>query len=613
MKKIIVATIGLALVLGLINCSQSATKTNYHSLFSDNLETPAIGTVPDRISLDQGWDNETRMKFWFTSQGSQILPYSWFVHLEQSDTTSYFRDSEHMESMRYLPSQSSALNPGGLPIGFTITSNNQKDEDQWLGMTCAACHTNQMDYNGRQLIIDGGPTLANFVLFLSELIDAMNATNGDNDKFDRFAQNVLGTDNTSDVSDQLRRDLLKVTQDLAERQLVNALPDNYPADFTSYARLDAFGNIQNAGTAFALHDLANRNPPVAPVSYPFLWGTHQSDVVQWDASAPNTSIVGPLTRNIGEVVGVFGKLSIDKVSGIKKILGEEHRYSSTINFNNLGLLEDWVRDLRSPAWPQKYFPPIDAVKAAEGHLLFQQHCESCHQVIPRSNEGYRYISVKTPVKELRTDPYTAWNAQNYTAKSLILEGSKNKILAGPTFEETTTALDIPINGVLGLIIDNPIEAISAGAVEVDGKAEKLTKNQIVEQHINTHDSMILVQKRALEFQARSDTTIDVNGLVYKARPLNGIWATAPFSHNGSIPNLWQLLQDPMDRQKSFWVGSREFDPIQVGYITDEGLSEFHVENEQGEIQKGNSNLGHIYGTILTDDQKWKLIEYMKTL
>jgi hypothetical protein len=42
--------------------------------------------------------------------------------------------------------------------------------------------------------------------------------------------------------------------------------------------LDAFGNIQNAGTAFALHDLNNKNIPNAPVSYPFIWGTHQSDV-----------------------------------------------------------------------------------------------------------------------------------------------------------------------------------------------------------------------------------------------------------------------------------------------------------------------------------------------
>ena len=109
------------------------------------------------------------------------------------------------------------------------------------------------------------------------------------------------------------------------------------------------------------------------------------------------------------------------------------------------------------------------------------------------------------------------------------------------------------------------------------------------------------------------------------RPLNGIWATAPYLHNGSVPNLWELLKKPKDspindpqmkkefRIQEFWVGSREFDPDNVGFDTKKGLSHFKVFTSEGKIQGGNSNLGHTWGTRLSDEQKKQLLEYMKTL
>ena len=54
-------------------------------------------------------------------------------------------------------------------------------------------------------------------------------------------------------------------------------------------------------------------------------------------------------------------------------------------------------------------------------------------------------------------------------------------------------------------------------------------------------------------------------LVYKGRPLQGIWATAPYLHNGSVPSLYTLLLPPAERPKTFCVGSRVFDPKEVGF------------------------------------------------
>jgi hypothetical protein len=109
-----------------------------------------------------------------------------------------------------------------------------------------------------------------------------------------------------------------------------------------------------------------------------------------------------------------------------------------------------------------------------------------------------------------------------------------------------------------------------------------------------------------------------NLATYKARPLNGIWATAPFLHNGSVPNLYQLLLPDNQRVKTFSVGSREFDPENVGYRTDAGF-EFKTH------LPGNLNTGHSGPDFtqtkgedgnyrdFTDDERWSLLEYMKTL
>ena len=95
----------------------------------------------------------------------------------------------------------------------------------------------------------------------------------------------------------------------------------------------------------------------------------------------------------------------------------------------------------------------------------------------------------------------------------------------------------------------------------------------------------------------------------KGRPLTGAWATAPFLHNGSVTSLYQLLTPADKRVKKFYVGTREFDPVEVGFkykTATPGSFMFDA------TIRGNRNSGHAYGTELTDDEKWALIEFMKT-
>ncbi|MGH9433027.1 MAG: hypothetical protein ACRD3T_15955 [Terriglobia bacterium] len=99
---------------------------------------------------------------------------------------------------------------------------------------------------------------------------------------------------------------------------------------------------------------------------------------------------------------------------------------------------------------------------------------------------------------------------------------------------------------------------------------------------------------------------------YSNVPLDGCWARAPYLHNGSVPTLWDLLQPVDKRPAVFYTGYDVYDPKDVGFIT----SGSEAERAGFKYQvcfPGNSNIGHTYGTELKQEEKWDLIEYLKTL
>ena len=99
---------------------------------------------------------------------------------------------------------------------------------------------------------------------------------------------------------------------------------------------------------------------------------------------------------------------------------------------------------------------------------------------------------------------------------------------------------------------------------------------------------------------------------YSNTPLDGVWARAPYLHNGSVPTLWDLLEPVEKRPAVFYTGYDVYDPKNVGFITsgpDAESAGFKYEI----CIPGNSNVGHSFGTELKDNEKWDLIEFMKTL
>ena len=380
-----------------------------------------------QLYLDQGWTAEERQRFYFTSQGSQLIPYDWFLVLEAVDG-SPFRSDANMHKLRFIPQPPGDRNPHGLPVGFVRDDNpadvfnikraflgeNLASEDYprtnaWVGLTCAACHTVRIAMPTATLTIDGGPALADIQTFLESLTQSLQATHKEPARMDRFARAVLADNYNADEAAALKKRVAAYTSALEQVVARNASSVRY-----GHARLDAFGAILNEICATALQIPENRQPSDAPASFPFLWETPRLDWVQWNGSTNN-----PLTRNVGEALGVFAHFSLTGPD-------EADRFQSTVNLRNLFELEQLVDKLRAPAWPEEHLGRIDRQKAERGAKLFEQNCAKCHGVrgpdgqfplTAPNAKGHRFINTTmVPLEEIGTDNRLALNFLRHAAR-----------------------------------------------------------------------------------------------------------------------------------------------------------------------------------------------------
>ena len=68
--------------------------------------------------LDQGWEADDSLWFYNVTQGSDLIPYDFFLVLEQANSTDLFRSPENMNRFRYLPQKATRSNPDALPVGM---------------------------------------------------------------------------------------------------------------------------------------------------------------------------------------------------------------------------------------------------------------------------------------------------------------------------------------------------------------------------------------------------------------------------------------------------------------------------------------------------------------
>jgi hypothetical protein len=552
----------------------------------------ALTSLPAQTpkSLDQGWTPQQRARFYITSQGSQLIPLAWFLALEQDNGSPFTQD---LTRYGFLPS---LVNANGLPVGFTV--DNQAGT--WAGLNCSACHTNQVEYQGTTMQLDGGPTNADLYAFIAELTQALEKTLSDSARFDRFA-NKIPANNES--RQELRNELTRFSAYFST--YVNSATPKNP---WGPARADAFGLIFNRVAAIDLSDRAvwqwfhsletNNRQPNAPVSYPYLWGVSRMDKVQWNGVADNTSCIKRLGRNVGEVLGVFARIQLTP-----SITG----YKSTAAISDQVMLEETlIKHLKSPQWsdPNSNLPPIDKTKKAQGEALYRKYCVNCHVVIDRNSSSRVTVNL-TPLSKIGTDPAMAEGVACRTANTGSLAGTAQPVVGGTKLKPTDYVLNLAQNAVSGAIVNNPppLSCLLNLSAKASAAAQPKKPAQTSVQERQTLAKRIPpVYKRAIG-TGNCITALEQ----YIGRPLDGIWATAPYLHNGSVPSLYQLLLPANQRVAKFKVGSRVFDPVNVGFDITTGSFEFDTS------LPGNSNSGHEYGTNLTEAQRQQLLEYLKAL
>jgi mono/diheme cytochrome c family protein len=529
------------------------------------------------VWLHQGWGERERAIFHYTPQGTEIMPAAWLASLR----TGVFggprlMDAETLAPFRFVTvaaAHDPAVNPYGFPVGFAVHTHEGPGETyrgvRMAGFTCAACHTGQIDHNGRSIVIEGGAAMHDAVAFQRAMARAMILTGELPWKRARFLNEVLERDPDWPGG----RLALEAAFDRAVARIKVAAnePDrglNPVAE--GHGRLDALQRIANQLLADDLALPSNALPMDAPVSFPPVWDIWHFDWVQY-----NASVRQPMVRNVGEALGVRARTNFIDAAGAP--VAPPERWDSSVRVRDIDLIERTLHSLKPPPWPEDVLGPIDRPLARQGRALFERHCARCHaiQVVRGSGTPPEWHVPVVPLARIGTDANAArgFASRRYDARKL--------------------GVAEPITGVEALTV-----------------VTELVKNRAYDR---LSPPISPAERAALDGFGRANLVRAPCG--YKARPLVGIWATAPFLHNGAVPTLWDMLSQ--ERPTRFVVGDREFDPVKVGYRTDRPERGTWLDT----AETGNSNQGHwfrdgegqgIIGPALSDAERRALIEYLKS-
>lgn len=565
---------------------------------------PNFERPPEIVTLDQNWTDQQRREFHHTAQGTRLLPAVWFRALEQPCFSPFgcdaFADPAYLSRFGFIASHVDELNPDGLPIGFAVDQDfvdplDTRGPEPTMGLTCATCHTGELYYGKYAVQVEGAPAMIELAAFQKALglALAFNTTFPFSiGRYARFEARVLGSNAGAEQKADLRKRVDSFVSAALHQRDVTQERHIYDSG-AGFMRTDALTRIGNQVFAASANIDDNYVVANAPVRFPQIWNASWFTWVQY-----NSSISDPLSRNIGEALGVR---AVIKLTG-----PDAANFESSIDMRGLRTLEGLLagpgplQGLASPKWPAQ-FPPLDQAKVSAGAASYKTRCQKCHlpplpelqvdlarvayeqvhqpQYWWQNASGNWYIKVTdVPLDYVGTDPHEAADFKGRTANSGDL---------GKGTVSASAGLDIVTKGIADRFFR--LENVSAA------------------------DQIAWAGGRD-----PGDPRIRAE-LIYKARPLNGIWAAAPYLHNGSVPTLEALLSpDDASRPRTFWMGNKQFDPVKVGYdgVKIDGATLFDT------TRPGNANSGHrfedgptgkgIIGPALSATERAQIIEFLKS-
>jgi hypothetical protein len=328
-----------------------------------------------------------------------------------------------------------------------------------------------------------------------------------------------------------------------------------------------------------------------PGRFPPVWGFKDYDWVEWTI---NTNTV--MERNFTETLG----------AGATVILDPERTgslFESSIPIRNMHDLEWLAYYLDPPQWPTTIFGEITPDLAAAGERVFQSRCAGCHEYGDdrRTSTGLIRLRGMRP-EEAGTDATVALRItcpvpdtgaltiqpRSYTAKEAQLLKDCARVKAGTAF--TSHPFSRTVQAAVASIKQKAYAAAGIGAAE-----QRLMEDLDRRGSVTWRDTLL-------------DTQPPYGP--YAARPLHGIWAAAPYLHNGSVPTLYDLLLPPEQRPKTFALGDRDYDPVRLGFAVGKACDKQDCGIDTTRIGDGNG--GHTWGTDLAEPDRMALLEYLKT-
>ena len=405
-------------------------------------QTGAVGTL---TYAAQGWSAADRETFYTTSQGSHLMPYAWFKALRRTDVDEPFA-ADKLQRYGYLAHDVSPANPEGLPIGFIVDGPVASGE---LGLTCAACHTGQLEYTQGGIVhalrIDGAPAKADAQQFLTDLLAASRATLAESARFDAFAKAVLGPGYTAAKAAQVKDGFGKWVAQFGEFTDIS-LPAASP---WGPGQLDAFGMIFNRVAAGDLGIRDNYKVADAPVRYPFLWNASRQDRTQWNGGIHNGLYIQALGRNTGEVLGVFADFAPRRLVPPTPLAPAIIDFkNNSIDFAGLQTLEEKIAVLRPPPWPREIFG-LDEQLAAKGKPLFDANCGGCHAAQASLDLPGLW---RTPILAVGTDPKMLINSQRTSEPGLLMGALMPPPAMGARIGDPAKTADLLATSVMGSLL-----------------------------------------------------------------------------------------------------------------------------------------------------------------
>jgi hypothetical protein len=567
-------------------------------------------------------------------------------------------------------------NRDGLPVGFARMEpgsdpTTRAKHPALIGLTCAGCHTGHLEYKNVSIRFDGGPAMTNLVKLEEAVVLAVLYTLEVPGRFDRFAAR-LAARNRDWPAWQDKAKLHQEMQEALNRFVVIGRwvrqSSATPPVKEGFGRLDALNRAGNLVffNSFLPNDIITKDPkdpatqhvpsalaanfvPVrAPVSFPPLWDAPTFLWAQYDAS-----IFNALVRNAGEALGAGAR--VDMIGA-----DPARRFDSSLRLANIAEMEKLIAGsdpftynrrsfdgLAAPRWSDaaRIFPgdpnwTLNAAKVERGREVYRAFCVGCHRgpvrdaTFDRLWPDYSFWSEKSPDRRdpnwIKVGGRSFFNVVEIPVTEIGTDPGQSRILT-----ERTVALPPALDFNPVKVLDERGECGLGKRNDFDkvfGIALMAVVGSAVDKWFADNPTGSVAEKamRGPRANCPNDRTFTESDRIvthYKARPLDGVWATAPYLHNGSVPTLHALLTPQNERPKLFCVGSRQFDPKNVGLPLDPlscaiGLTTFDA------TEPGSSNLGHsfegtetdrakrppgVIGRALTADERDDLIEYLKTL